>query len=100
MTKKDRIEALQNYIDSQLWSMEHSRKYADRQKDMNRKQKIEHVYDMTSFYQGRAQSVIQFVTIYEGLNLTQQETDDMYRIISNVFENCNDWSKEFEPYNE
>ena len=67
MTKKDRIEALHNYIDSQLWSMEHARKYADGQKDMNLKQKIEHVHEMTDFYQGRAVGVIQFATMYEGL---------------------------------
>lgn len=100
MTKKERIEALNNYIDSQLWSMEHARKYADGQKDLNLKQKIVRVHEMTSYYQGRAIGVIQFATMYEGLNLTEQETDDMYRIIANVFENCNDWTKEFEPYNE
>lgn len=96
MTKKERIEALNEYIASTLNQMEYSRMWADK-KEWSLSHKAEHVWSRTSQLKAQANGAIWFATIYEGLRMNEYEESDLHRLLENMFEECNDWTKEYVP---
>lgn len=88
MTKEERIERLQQYLDTCMDAMVRVR-LENEDRDF--------VLEQTNQWLERAYSVIGYERFYLD-DITTNEADDMSRMVLNVFNNCNCWERPFEGY--
>lgn len=87
MTKKNRIEQLHQYLDYCMEIMVSTRK-----KNENREFVLQHTKEWLDV----ACAVISYERVFLG-DITFDEADELIRMVTNVFDNCNNWD-EFEEY--